>query len=66
MNERPLNEEEDRLLKPGEVGRLMSVSSRTVSLWGAKGKIPFVTTPGGHRLFRESDVRRLLQTVEED
>lgn len=66
MSERPLNDGEDPLMKPGEIGRMLHVSARTVSLWAIKGKIPFITTPGGHRRFRESDVRKLLETVEED
>lgn len=52
---------EDRLLTPGEVAALFRVDSKTVSRWAAAGKIRCVRTPGGHRRFRESEVRALLE-----
>jgi predicted DNA-binding transcriptional regulator AlpA len=40
---------EDRLLTPGEVAKLFRVDPKTVR------------TPGGHRRFRESEVRAWLE-----
>lgn len=51
---------DDRLLTPGEVAKLLRVDPKTVTRWAAAGKIPAITTPGGHRRFRESVVRRIL------
>lgn len=54
----------DRLLTPGEVARLFRVDPKTVTRWGAAGRLPSVRTPGGHRRFRESEVRLLLESDE--
>ena len=55
----------DRLLTPGEVAAMFRVDPKTVTRWAAAGRIGSLRTPGGHRRFRESEVRRLLaeQTV---
>jgi excisionase family DNA binding protein len=50
----------DRLLTPGEVAALFRVDPKTVTRWAAAGRIASIRTPGGHRRFRESDVRALL------
>jgi excisionase family DNA binding protein len=50
----------DRLLTSGEVAVLFRVDPKTVSRWAAGGRIGSVRTPGGHRRYRESEVRRLL------
>jgi excisionase family DNA binding protein len=54
-------EHRDRLMTPGEVAALFRVDPKTVSRWAIAGRIPSVRTPGGHRRFRESDVRALLR-----
>lgn len=51
----------DRLLKPGEVRVLYGIASSTLRLWAVTGVLaPAQRTAGGHRRFRESDVRALL------
>jgi excisionase family DNA binding protein len=50
-----------RLLTPAEVAVMFRVDPKTVSRWALQGKIASVRTPGGHRRFRESDVRALLK-----
>lgn len=50
----------DRLLTPGEVAALFRVDPKTVTRWAASGRISSIRTPGGHRRFRESEVRALL------
>jgi excisionase family DNA binding protein len=54
----------DRLMTPGEVASLFRVDPKTVSRWAISGRIPSVRTPGGHRRFRETDVRALLRGQE--
>lgn len=49
-----------RLLTPGEVAALFRVDPKTVTRWAAAGRISSIRTPGGHRRFRESEVRALL------
>jgi excisionase family DNA binding protein len=51
----------DRLMTPGEVAMLFRVDPKTVSRWAISGRIPSVRTPGGHRRFREEDVRGLMR-----
>jgi excisionase family DNA binding protein len=59
MDERP-GGGRDRLLTPGEVAALFRVDPKTVTRWAAAGRIGSIRTPGGHRRFRESEVRALL------
>lgn len=55
----------DRLLTPGEVAALFRVDPKTVTRWAAAGRIGSIRTPGGHRRFRESEVRALLEGEED-
>jgi excisionase family DNA binding protein len=55
-----LVETRERLLTPGEVASLFRVDPKTVTRWAAAGRIGSIRTPGGHRRFRESEVRALL------
>jgi excisionase family DNA binding protein len=50
----------DNLLTPGEVARMFRVDAKTVTRWAKAKRIGSIRTPGGHRRFRESEVRALL------
>jgi excisionase family DNA binding protein len=54
------NRGRDRLLTPSEVASLFRVDPKTVTRWAASGRLRSLRTPGGHRRFRESDIRALL------
>jgi excisionase family DNA binding protein len=54
----------ERLLTPGEVAALFRVDPKTVTRWASAGRIGSIRTPGGHRRFRESEVRALLASAE--
>lgn len=54
------NTDVDALLTPGEVATLFRVDPKTVTRWASAGRIGSIRTPGGHRRFRESEVRRML------
>ena len=54
-------EENDRLLKPGEVASMFRVDPKTVTRWAAAGLITSIRTPGGQRRFRMSEIYHLLQ-----
>jgi excisionase family DNA binding protein len=43
------------------VAALFRVDPKTVTRWAAAGRIGSIRTPGGHRRFRESEVRALLE-----
>ena len=53
--------EQGRLMTPGEVAALFRVDPKTVTRWASAGRISSIRTPGGHRRFRESEVRALLE-----
>lgn len=54
------------LLTVSEVADLFGVSAKTVSRWAREGRISSVRTLGGHRRFRESQVRELLDQLHPD
>ena len=51
------------LLTPGEVAALFRVDPKTVTRWANSGKITSVRTLGGHRRYRESEVRAALALI---
>lgn len=51
------------LLTPAEVAGMFRVDVKTVSRWALAGKISSIRTLGGHRRFRESEVKALLNRV---
>ena len=55
---------EHELLTPGEVAVMFRVNPKTVTRWARAGRISAIRTMGGHRRFRESEVRALLRGVE--
>jgi excisionase family DNA binding protein len=57
--------ESDSLLTPSEVASLFRVDPKTVTRWAKAGKLSAVRTLGGHRRYRESEVRDLLGGVPE-
>jgi excisionase family DNA binding protein len=54
----------DVLLTPAEVAALFRVNPKTVTRWARAGKITAIRTLGGHRRFRESEIRRCLDQME--
>lgn len=49
------------LLTPSEVASMFRVDPKTVTRWAKAGKLSAIRTLGGHRRYRESEVRALLQ-----
>ena len=52
--------ESEALLTPSEVATLFRVDPKTVTRWAKAGKISSIRTLGGHRRYRESEIRELL------
>lgn len=48
------------LLTPEEVATMFRVDPRTVTRWANAGKLTHIRTLGGHRRYREIEVRALL------
>ena len=53
----------DPLMTPKEVGALFRCDPKTVTRWAKSGKLTSIRTPGGHRRYREEEVRALLETA---
>ena len=53
----------EQLLTPAEVAAMFRVDPKTVTRWAKAGKLSAVRTLGGHRRYRESEVRNLLAGV---
>jgi excisionase family DNA binding protein len=54
----------EALLTPAEVAALFRVDPKTVTRWAKTGKLTSLRTLGGHRRYRESEVRNLLGGVD--
>jgi excisionase family DNA binding protein len=59
MTNRALDTE--ALLTPAEVAEIFRVDPKTVTRWAKAGKLTSLRTLGGHRRYRESEVRNLLR-----
>ncbi|UER55341.1 BldC family transcriptional regulator [Kineosporiaceae bacterium SCSIO 59966] len=53
----------EALLTPAEVAALFRVDPKTVTRWAKAGKLSSIRTLGGHRRYRESEVRSLLEGI---
>ena len=51
------------LLTPAEVATLFRVDPKTVTRWAKAGKITSIRTLGGHRRYKESEVKSLLTSI---
>ncbi|MEP6697765.1 MAG: BldC family transcriptional regulator [Pseudonocardiales bacterium] len=50
----------ESLLTPAEVATMFRVDPKTVTRWAKAGKLGSIRTLGGHRRYKESEVRALL------
>ena len=53
----------EQLLTPAEVASLFRVDPKTVTRWAKAGKLTSIRTLGGHRRYREDEVRALLSGI---
>ena len=58
-------QETEPLLTPAEVATMFRVDPKTVTRWAKSGKLTSIRTLGGHRRYRETEVRELLGGVPE-
>ena len=54
------NVENESLLTPAEVAAMFRVDPKTVTRWAKAGKLTSIRTLGGHRRYKESEVKLLL------
>ena len=55
--------ESEALLTPAEVATMFRVDPKTVTRWAKSGKLTSIRTLGGHRRYREAEVRSLLAGI---
>ncbi len=58
-------QEPEKLLTPSEVAAIFRVDPKTVTRWAKVGKLSSIRTLGGHRRFRETEVKMLLAEAQE-
>jgi excisionase family DNA binding protein len=54
---------QERLLTPSEVASLFRVDPKTVTRWAKAGKLTSIKTLGGHRRYKETEVKALLKSI---
>ena len=54
---------QENLLTPAEVASLFRVDPKTVTRWAKAGKLTSIRTLGGHRRYKESEVKALLKSI---
>ena len=54
---------QENLLTPSEVAALFRVDPKTVTRWAKAGKLTSIRTLGGHRRYKESEVKSLLTSI---
>jgi len=59
-------EPQEVLLTPSEVANLFRVDPKTVTRWAKAGKLTAIKTLGGHRRYKESEVKALLARDDSD
>ena len=55
-----MSSEQEVLLTPSEVAALFRVDPKTVTRWAKAVKLTAIKTLGGHRRYKESEVKALL------
>ena len=55
--------EAEPLLTPAEVATMFRVDPKTVTRWAKAGKLTSIRTLGGHRRYRDTEVRALPAVI---
>jgi len=58
-----MSSDQEVLLTPAEVASLFRVDPKTVTRWAKSGKLTSIRTLGGHRRYKESEVKALLSST---
>jgi excisionase family DNA binding protein len=58
-----MTSEQEVLLTPSEVAKLFRVDPKTVTRWAKSGRLTSIRTLGGHRRYKDSEVRALLNSI---
>jgi excisionase family DNA binding protein len=55
-----LESEHEKLLTPSQVAAIFAVDTKTITRWAKAGKLSSIRTLGGHRRYKDAEVRALL------
>lgn len=55
-----IGETQDRLIGIKAASHMLGVCPDTLRIWDAQGKLPAIRTPNGHRRWRVSDIRVVM------
>ena len=58
-----MTSDQEMLLTPSEVAKLFRVDPKTVTRWAKSGRLTSIRTLGGHRGYKDSEVRALLNSI---
>ena len=58
-----VSSDQEVLLTTAEVASLFRVDPKTVTRWAKAGKLTSIRTLGGHRRYKESEVKSLLTSI---
>jgi len=53
----------EKFLRTSDVAKMLHVSPKTVSRWAKEGRIPHLSTLGGHRRFPATEIERLMDEL---
>lgn len=53
----------ERFLRTSDVAKMLHVSPKTVSRWAKEGRLPHLSTLGGHRRFPASEIEKLMHEL---
>ena len=53
----------EKFLRTSDVARMLHVSPKTVSRWAKEGRLPHLSTLGGHRRFPATEIERLMEEL---
>lgn len=54
-------DETDKLLTPRQAAAYFGVDVKTLGRWARAGKLSSIRTLGGHRRYKETEIRALLE-----
>ena len=55
-----MSEENEKLITPATAAKMLGVTVMTIRNWENDGKLKAIKTFGGHRRFRLSDIKKLI------
>jgi excisionase family DNA binding protein len=53
----------EKFLRTSDVAKMLHVSPKTVSRWAKEGRLPHLSTLGGHRRFPATEIERLMDEL---